>query len=200
MSDDLGVAIIAGAAGFFGALAGAAGAVFGPWWLQRDERTSQSAAGALEARRRAIVQWTDAQVELANAFEGVSLAEVASSDRADEIREASTSANKAQTELLSRLDASDVEVRRFIRGSVSVLGVYVDSFDRRTAAAHAGEVLLAWHSGVSSEVPMYPYAVGRPEDRADPAAWRLLEFEEWSDARILASGGMPRRLWKLPDQ
>ena len=200
MSDDLGVAIIAGAAGFFGALAGAAGAVFGLWWLQRDERTSQSAAEAQEALRIAIAQWTDAQIEPANAFDGLTPAEAATSERAEEIREASTSANKAQTELLSRLDATDTDIRRFIRGSVSVLGVHADSSDRRSAAAHAGEVLLAWHKGVPSEAPMHPYAVGRPEDRTDPAAWRLLQVEDWSDARILASGGIPRKLWKLPDQ
>lgn len=189
MTQTVAVALITAFAGFAGALVGAAAAVFGPWWLHKAQREAEARDAAAEARRLAIVTWTDANVALANAIE-------AKDEKA--IAKWALAANAAQTEVLSRLDRDDTAVRVYLSQATSTLSFYEDVEARRTAAARAGAALLAWHLGVEDHVKLTPYVIAS-FDGTDPMRPRVLEFPSWDGARSLLAG-MPTQLWRMPGE
>lgn len=138
--------LITAGAGFFGALLGAVGAVFGPWWLRRSERRSETDRADKEARRSAIVEYIDAQVALANHI----------SPADEETARRALRANAALVELSSLIE--DEGVAEWLHG-LGGMSKTTDSDFRRYAYGTGGRLLTAWHHGNIGPDKLKPFMV-----------------------------------------
>lgn len=163
VSETVAIALITAVAGFGGALLGAAGAVFGPWWLARSERRAQQRRDQLEARRLAIAGWIDTQIALTNHL-------VPGDARTAELTAA---ANRATTELGSRLSSSERNVDTFIHGLMSYVAhpSISDVNMRRAYISQAGRLLIAWHRGDADNSYLEPFTMNNDYEFAGFSMW-----------------------------
>lgn len=126
MSETVSIALVTALAGFGGALLGAAGAVFGPWWLQKTERAARERAEQFEVRRAAIVEWTRVQIRLAGEPDP------------DTIRDLAAQAIAAQAALTSHLAKGQHAVEDFVHGVNVYATMHVDDDLRRSGTGLPG--------------------------------------------------------------
>lgn len=170
MTQELAIALVAGAAGLIGALVGGAASLatsyFGPKW----ERERTETAEFRERRRVAIIEWIDAAQKAATA----------AIQKTDDRPERSAAFNLALSQLTSLLGPDETPVDNFIHGA----GSYAGSFKHNRAArgliiAQAGRFLVAWHRGSVPVSALRPFRLVHSDG---PNGSGLVSTPSWSTA------------------
>ncbi|WP_353809142.1 hypothetical protein [Agromyces sp. SYSU T00194] len=146
MSDAVALSLIAASAGVLGALLGAAGAVFGPWWLSRAQHDRDLERERREALRLAVVEWVNAHIDMANRM-----------DKGESPGEAAGRMNRALTEISSRLVPGDRPVETWVHGTGAYSSAAASAGLRRRAYGSAGRMLLAWNRGEVKAGELRPF-------------------------------------------
>lgn len=152
-----------------GALIGALAGVLGPLIVDAKRRKADAMAAAKTARGDAIVEWTAATVELANAH-----ADEAHTSR--DYREPAARSNAAMAKLRMSLTASgDEDAREFARKVHGMTSEHADDGNvERRFVGRASDQLIDWHETGTADFRPFAYL---PD---------LVFGETWDDVRAAA--------------
>ena len=175
MTETVLIALISAASGVFGALFGALGAVIGPWWLKKLELGAERERSYLDARRAAIVAFSNAKLDVMREYHQVF---VLGGSGMGKLTEAIGNANKTATELFSLIKKEDASVKKWINSmghkSLMLKPKTIEELSRVDAFLGIGvQHLIAWHVGELVTSELRPFGL----DKSCESVW----LKEWNE-------------------
>ena len=175
MSETVQIAYIAAGSAIIGAFLGAVGAVLGPWWLKKTAIEAERKLNEYEARRKAIVDFTNKKIDSMREYHQVFSLGGTSDTLPDKLDEA----NKSVTDLYTYIKKED----RAVKDWINKMGYRTSSIqissneDLLKADAFLGvgvQYLIAWHVGELATTDLKPYGLDRNN--------QPVELESWEEA------------------
>lgn len=156
------VALITAGSGILGALLGAIAAVVGPWWLKKTELQAERTRNEIEARRKAIVEFSNKKLISMQAYHQV----FSLGGKDDSLICKIENANQSANELYSYIKKEDGAVKKWINGmgfrAISEKPASMDDLVKIDAFLGIGiQYLIAWHVGELRTSDLRPFGLDK---------------------------------------